>query len=161
MNGCCTSRFASASSPAASKHNGLLAPEPVTLSPSDRQRALAAREQFARLGMEIGEFGEDQIAVYSTPAMLRRAAPAELLRELLDRPEQEGGESERRDLLDAMMQRMACRAAVKAGDSLAEEEIEALLAQRDLVQDHHHCPHGRPTALVFTREALDRQFGRV
>ena len=41
------------------------------------------------------------------------------------------------------------------------EEIDALLASRSLVQDHHHCPHGRPTALVFTREALDKQFGRI
>ena len=39
-------------------------------------------------------------------------------------------------------------------------EIEALLEQRHLVHDTHHCPHGRPTALVFTREDLDRQFLR-
>jgi DNA mismatch repair protein MutL len=36
-----------------------------------------------------------------------------------------------------------------------------LLAQRHLAQDHHHCPHGRPTTLVFTREQLDRQFKRI
>jgi DNA mismatch repair protein MutL len=35
------------------------------------------------------------------------------------------------------------------------------LEQRHLVDDAHHCPHGRPTALVFTREQLDRQFRRI
>jgi DNA mismatch repair protein MutL len=35
------------------------------------------------------------------------------------------------------------------------------LEHRGLAQDHHHCPHGRPTALVFTREQLDRQFKRI
>ena len=51
-------------------------------------------------------------------------------------------------------------AALQAAGALAEE-IEALLAQRHLAQDQHHCPHGRPTALVFTREDLDRQFKRI
>ena len=44
------------------------------------------------------------------------------------------------------------------------EKVEAkgsLLAQRHLIDDAHHCPHGRPTALVLSRNELDRQFGRV
>jgi DNA mismatch repair protein MutL len=50
---------------------------------------------------------------------------------------------------------------VKAGDPLAPAEIAALLDGRHLAQDSHHCPHGRPTELVFTREDLDRQFKRT
>ena len=53
---------------------------------------------------------------------------------------------------------MACHAAVRAGDRLTPAEIAALLAQRHLAQDAHHCPHGRPTSLRFTRRDLDRQF---
>ena len=56
---------------------------------------------------------------------------------------------------------IACKAAIKAGDRLAPEEITALLEQRHHYQDSHHCPHGRPTALVFTREELDRRFKRT
>ncbi len=56
---------------------------------------------------------------------------------------------------------MACKAAIKAGDRLTAAEIAALLEQRHLVDDSHHCPHGRPTALVFTREELDKQFKRI
>ena len=59
------------------------------------------------------------------------------------------------------MHTIACKAAIKAGDRLAPEEITALLEQRHLVDDAHHCPHGRPTSLVFTRAELDRQFGRT
>ena len=68
---------------------------------------------------------------------------------------------ERRDLLDELLHMVACKAAVKAGDHLAPEEITALLEQRQHFQDAHHCPHGRPTALVFTREELDRRFKRT
>jgi DNA mismatch repair protein MutL len=56
---------------------------------------------------------------------------------------------------------IACKAAVKFGDRLSAAEIDALLAERHLAEDSHHCPHGRPTSLVFTREDLDRQFQRI
>ena len=36
-----------------------------------------------------------------------------------------------------------------------------LIAQRHLVHDTHHCPHGRPTSLLLSKHELDRQFGRV
>jgi DNA mismatch repair protein MutL len=50
---------------------------------------------------------------------------------------------------------------VRAGDRLALEEIAVLLAQRHLADDAHHCPHGRPTSLLFTKQDLDRQFWRT
>jgi DNA mismatch repair protein MutL len=44
---------------------------------------------------------------------------------------------------------------------LTPEEIAALVAQKDLALDTHHCPHGRPTSLLFSRQELDRQFQRI
>jgi DNA mismatch repair protein MutL len=68
---------------------------------------------------------------------------------------------ERRDLLDELLHMIACKAAIKAGDRLTPEEISSLLEQRHHFQDSHHCPHGRPTALVFTRDELDKRFKRI
>ena len=64
-------------------------------------------------------------------------------------------------LLADLLHMVACKAAVKAGQRLTPEEIAALLERRHLVADAHHCPHGRPTALVFTKSELERQFGRI
>jgi DNA mismatch repair protein MutL len=36
-----------------------------------------------------------------------------------------------------------------------------LVRLRHLANDAHHCPHGRPTALLFTRHELDKQFRRI
>jgi hypothetical protein len=55
----------------------------------------------------------------------------------------------------------ACHAAVRAGDRLTAAEIGDLLAQRDLALDAHHCPHGRPTAVVFGRLDLEKLFKRA
>ena len=64
-------------------------------------------------------------------------------------------------LLEDVLSMIACKAAVKAGQKLAPDEVTALLERRHLVSDAHHCPHGRPTALVFTKSELERQFGRI
>ena len=64
-------------------------------------------------------------------------------------------------MLNDLLSLMACHAAVRAGDPLNQEQIAALVAQRQLADDTHHCPHGRPTALLFSRDDLDRQFRRT
>jgi DNA mismatch repair protein MutL len=58
------------------------------------------------------------------------------------------------------MNMMSCKAAIKAGDKLTSQEITSLLEQRHIYQDTHHCPHGRPTALFFSRDQLDKMFKR-
>jgi len=139
----------------------LLVPEPVDLSPNEVAVALEKQEILAQLGIGVEHFGGDTILVTSYPAMLSRITPAEVLREAIDGLLSSDKAPERRDLLDELLHMMACKAAVKAGDRLTPEEIEALLEQRHLVDDPHHCPHGRPTALMFTREELDKQFKRI
>ncbi|MGW8257472.1 MAG: DNA mismatch repair endonuclease MutL, partial [Thermoguttaceae bacterium] len=139
----------------------LLTPEPVDLSAAEAATALENRELLAELGMKIEPFGGDTILIAGYPAMLANISPAEMLRELLERLLVGVKQPERRDLLDELLHTIACKAAVKAGDRLQPEEISSLLEQRYLVDDAHHCPHGRPTALIFTRDELDRQFKRI
>jgi DNA mismatch repair protein MutL len=139
----------------------LLMPIPVELSPREAALLIDQRDLLAELGLLVEEFGGSTVAVSGYPVLTRRSDPVELLRAVLDQLEQSGGRIARRDLLDSLLHRLACQAAVKAGYRLSPEEIEALLAQRQLVDDSHHCPHGRPTALTLSRQDLDRQFGRL
>lgn len=139
----------------------LLAPEPVDLSPAEAAAAIENRELLAKLGVEIEPFGGDTVLVCAYPAMLANLPPAEVLRDLVDRLVAGGKTPERRDLLDDLLHTVSCKAAVKYGDRLSGEEITALLEQRGLTENHHHCPHGRPTALVFTCEELDKRFKRI
>jgi DNA mismatch repair protein MutL len=139
----------------------LLVPEPVDLAPAEAAAALEDRDLLARLGLRIEPFGGDTVLVAAFPAMLANMNPAEVLHALVERLLAGGRKPEREDVLDDLLHTIACRAAIKAGDRLSPGEIEALLQQRHLVHDAHHCPHGRPTALVFTREELDKQFRRT
>ncbi len=139
----------------------LLVPEPVDLSAPEAAAALENRELLEQLGLQIEPFGGDTVLISGYPAMLANLNPSEVLREVLDRILAGVRHPERHDLLDDLLHSIACKAAVKAGDRLTPDEVTELLRQRHLVGDAHHCPHGRPTALVFTREELDKQFRRT
>lgn len=139
----------------------MLVPEPVSLTPAERCVALESKELLNRIGIEIDDFGGDTILISGYPAMLGKTPPAELLRQSLESIIAAGKQPEVRDILDSLLHQIACKAAIKAGDRLTPEEITSLLEQRELYQDTHHCPHGRPTALFFSRDELDRMFGRL
>ena len=139
----------------------LLVPEPVDLAADEAAAALQQRELLAELGMKIEPFGGNTVLIAGFPAMLANFSPAEVLRELIEKLLLGGKRPDRHDLLDQMLHTIACKAAIKAGDRLAPEEIDSLLKQRGLVADPHHCPHGRPAELIFTREELDKRFKRV
>ena len=139
----------------------LLVPMIVELTAVEAALLLDQKELLAELGLPIQEFGGNTIALTGFPVLMKKADPAELLRAIVAHLESSTSQLTRRDLLDSILHMMSCKAAIKAGQRLSPEEIESLLTQRHLVDDHHHCPHGRPTALTLTRNDLDRQFGRL
>ena len=61
---------------------------------------------------------------------------------------------------DRVAATLACRAAVRAGDSMAIEQQRALLEALEQSETPQSCPHGRPTMLHLSRTALERAFGR-
>ena len=139
----------------------LLVPETLDLTPAEAAAALEARELLAEIGIDIEAFGGDTILLTSYPAMLTKMRPAEVLRQVLEPLMSGGKEPNARDCLDELLNMLACKAAIKAGDKLSADEVTALLEQRHLYHDTHHCPHGRPTALFFSREQLDKMFKRT
>ncbi|MDA8745648.1 DNA mismatch repair endonuclease MutL [Rubripirellula amarantea] len=139
----------------------LLVPEPVSLTPEERTAALDAKDMMAKIGLKVDDFGGDSVVIQAYPAMLPHTAPADMLRTVLESLLSAGKNPDAKDLLNHLLSTIACKAAVKAGDPLSPEEITSLLEQKDLYHDTHHCPHGRPTALFFSRDELDRMFGRL
>jgi DNA mismatch repair protein MutL len=139
----------------------LLIPEPVELSAEQAARTLEHREALAELGLGVEEFGGRTVLLTSYPAILGRRSPQAILKAVVDHLVGQDRPPSREVLLNDLLSLMACHAAVRAGDRLNPEEMSALVAQRHLADDTHHCPHGRPTALLFSRHDLDRQFRRV
>jgi DNA mismatch repair protein MutL len=139
----------------------LLIPEPIELSAEQAARALEQRAALAELGLGVEDFGGGTVLLTAYPVLLGQRSPRALLQAVVDHLVSKDRPPSREVLFNDLLSLMACHAAVRAGDRLTTEQIEALLEQRQLADDTHHCPHGRPTALLFSKHDLDRQFRRV
>ncbi len=139
----------------------LLIPEPVDLSAEQAARTLEQREALAELGLGVEDFGGGTVLVTSYPSLLGRRSPRAILLAVVDYLVAKERLPSREVLFNDLLSLMACHAAVRAGDRLTPEEMHALVAQRQLADDTHHCPHGRPTALLFSKQELDKQFRRI
>jgi DNA mismatch repair protein MutL len=136
---------------------------PPTLPASGRQQEMLEqiRPLLQRLGIHVSPIGPDAVAVQAFPSFLQRMDPLEFVADLLERGEQETLDLNHEELLHEILDMMACKAAVKAGDPLSAAEIEALLARRHLIDRSSNCPHGRPTTLRLTLKDLEKQFKRT
>ncbi len=139
----------------------LLIPEPVELTAEQAARTLEHREALAELGLGVEDFGGGTVLLTSVPMLLGRRSPQSVLRAVVDHLNSKDRPPTREVLFNDLLSLMACHAAVRAGDRLTPEEMTSLVEQRALADDAHHCPHGRPTALLFSRHDLDKQFRRV
>ena len=139
----------------------LLIPETIPVSSGQMAMLEQIQPLLERLGIEVAPFGPSTVAVQSFPSFLSKLEPGTFVTELLERGEQELLDLHEEELLHEILDMMACKAAVKAGDPLSPAEIEALLARRELVERSSNCPHGRPTTLRLSLRDLEKQFKRT
>lgn len=144
----------------------LLLPATISAEPSEIDQLHDLAPLLQRVGLELEPIGPRAIAVQSFPSLLvsRKVKPEPFIRALLDLAAagklSAGDTTAEEAALHEVLDLMACKAAVKAGDGLSEEELASLLEQREKVERSSRCPHGRPTTLRLTLKDLERQFGR-
>ena len=138
-----------------------LIPETIDVTPEQMAAVENAGELLAELGVLIESFGPRTIAVQGYPALLQKTPAADFLADLLDLLTGQPAQPKRTELIGHLLEMIACKAAVKAGDRLTVPEIENLLRQRDSIEQTATCPHGRPTTISLTLGQLAKQFKRT
>lgn len=117
------------------------------------------KQNLCDLGFEIEEFGGLSFKINAVPQILSDINLTVFFASLFE-DRIKLGMLKSSDLITDTLAQRACKAAIKAGDKLSEEQIKCLLGQMKQgipVQ----CPHGRPTTLKFTRKDLDKMFKRI
>ncbi|MDD9932747.1 MAG: DNA mismatch repair endonuclease MutL [Myxococcales bacterium] len=138
----------------------LLFPERVECSESEATLVDEQAEALQAMGLDCTRLGQTTVAVHAVPALLTRATPERLLKDVLVELER-AGERAFSDAIDMALATMACHGAIRAGDVLSNEQAQALLANMDEVEDFAgHCPHGRPVVHTIPLDALARKLGR-
>jgi DNA mismatch repair protein MutL len=139
--------------------------EPLVLDVPPAAVALAEQsaEELSQFGFIVEPFGPRQVLVRGVPGVLVDRQPQRVIQDTLVTLatnthglviEQHASWSERLAIV------MACRSAVRAGDTLALPEMEALLRRLGEATLCRTCAHGRPTAILLSHAQLEKEFGR-
>ena len=135
----------------------LLDPATVELTPGQTEVLQTHAEFLKGYGFEVEAFGDNAYLLRSVPSMLTSQDPGQSLVNVLDMVAFEGLLRQQEDILAASI---ACHSAIRAGKSLTEAEMRALLEQLESTDNPHTCPHGRPTMIHFSSYHMERGFGR-
>lgn len=139
----------------------LLLPETFAVTESQAEAIEANAELIAKLGIELTPFGPRTYAVQAFPSLLAKSSPTAFVQDLVDLLTTKRATLNAEDLLDEVLSMTACKAAIKAGQKLADSEIEQLLVDRAKYESTTRCPHGRPTTITFSMSELEKQFKRI
>jgi DNA mismatch repair protein MutL len=137
----------------------LLLPETTELTDEELEALEAHRETIELIGFQVEPFGGRSVVLHAVPAPHPRFDALACFREVIADLARGrfGGWANRLERFGATY---ACRAAVKAGMPLAEEEMRRLLFRLFETRLPPHDVHGRSTIVQLPREELERRFGR-
>jgi len=139
----------------------LLIPESFQLTDTQADALKTNAELLEKLGIELAPFGPKTYAIQAFPTLLAKVAPLDFVQDLIDLLTDKGLGLDTEELLDEVLNMAACKAAIKAGQKLTDNEIEQLLADRERTEHATRCPHGRPTTIRFSITELEKQFKRT
>jgi len=137
----------------------LLFPEVVELPIEDFSTLLELLPYLEKIGFRMKEFGKNTVMIEGVPSELGWGNEREVLTEIIDtyRNQQKAQPS----FMEAVAASFACKAAVKAGDVLTQEEMQSLVDRLFATQHPYYCPHGRPIMVNLSLDELDRRFERT
>jgi len=138
----------------------LLLPLTLDFAPAELDAIDAHRELLARIGYEIEPFSGRSIVVHTAPNPHPRFEAARCLQELV--ADLAGGRfGGWQNRLERFAATYACRAAIKAGQTLDAGEMRELVVRLLTATLPAHDVHGRPSMVQLPKEELERRFGRT
>ncbi len=138
-----------------------LYPETFKVTPHQIDLLKANAEMIEKLGIQLEPFGPQTYAIQAFPSLLAKTEPVKFIQNLIDLLDNKNIGFDAEKLLDEVLNMIACKAAIKAGQKLSDREIEQLLADKDITEYASRCPHGRPTTIKFSIAELEKQFKRT
>jgi len=136
---------------------GLLEPVTIELSPQQEQVLNEKGELLVKFGFTLEPFGGRSYLLRALPAVVKNGDPAEAVKTLLDSL---AGDEEPARREERVAESLACHSAIRAGESLTEEEMRELVRQLEQTQKPRTCPHGRPSMVHLSSRQLEREFRR-
>lgn len=145
---------------------GLMTPIPLKIRPKDLTGIEIRLAEYRRLGYDCDIFGEETLLVRSVPVLLGEPQSPDLLKAMIEENLFESDENiDNKSVFSEKAKNkiitMACKAAIKGGQSLTQAEIRKLLENLMKLSNPYTCPHGRPIIMRLKEYELMKLFKRV
>ena len=140
---------------------GLLLPVTLEVTPQQFGVLKIHGDIFKKLGFDLEEFGGNTILIRAIPSPLPTRIAAQTVTDLLDKlPEEPHTDLQIPEAIDNALITLACKSAVKAGDTLDTKEMINLIKELSEAKLPFNCPHSRPIIVEMGRDELERRFHR-
>jgi DNA mismatch repair protein MutL len=141
----------------------LMFPHIIDLSPEELTMIINHKDLFGHYGIELEQFGSSTLKVHATPMQLKHVAIDEIIKHAINYMHEYKNLDE--SAYDQTLQKklyadMACKAAVKAGDALSEQQMLELIKKLNKSANRFSCPHGRPTSWLLHLDEIKKKFKR-
>jgi len=136
----------------------LLFPQIIELSSQDYSILLEMIPFLEHIGFVIKAFGKNTVAVEGVPSDIKISDDEKMLLSVLD--EDKRGRHDRTEIRENVAASFACHSAIRAGDALSRDAMNALIDQLFSTREPYFCPHGRPVIIYVSLDELDKRFKR-
>ena len=137
----------------------IMFPISLDFSPDEYNFVVEIIPYLTKIGFDIREFGENSIIIEGTPPELNIGREKEVINQILDNYIE--NKQLNSSFIDYMAATYACKAAVKAGDKLDDDECISLVDKLFSTKHPYYCPHGRPIIINLSMNDLDKRFERI
>lgn len=138
----------------------LLFSQKIQVDPADYELLKQLEPYLNKLGFEIKFMSKNMVAISGVPSDVKIGSEKDALLEILF--EFRKNEQEKQlEVRDNLAKSFSCKAAIKAGDKLTEQEMRILVDQLFATSMPYVCPHGRPIVIKIPLTELDKRFGRT
>ncbi len=141
------------------KTQALIIPVNISVTPAQNSLLQEQKNNISSMGFDLDQIGPTTYTIRSIPFVFERAQPKELILELLESLSQTT-QNKISQTEEEIITRMACRAAIKAGDNVTQIQFEKIVSELKQCDFPFTCPHGRPSIIKITADELEKKFRR-
>jgi len=141
------------------KKQKLLDSKILELNTEQKNIALNNRGFLNSIGFEFEDFGENSLKVSSVPEIFGRLKSV-LFLDILNELVNNKGKIIDKEIEERII-KFSCRASVKAGQELTNDEIRKLINNLNNCENPYSCPHGRPISIRLSLGELEKKFKRT
>ncbi|RAK11201.1 DNA mismatch repair protein MutL [Halanaerobium saccharolyticum] len=138
----------------------LLLPVKIELSAEEREIVRQYEAEIREIGIDFSDFGNNTILIQEVPVLLKNKPTRNIIEELIAELAEAGKAKSAAEIQKRMLEYLACRSSIKAGQPLTKKESIQLVKDLYKTENPYRCPHSRPIMINISREEIEKGLGR-